>query len=370
MTEPGARVRCLTPPGSGAIAVLELSGRGAWSILTGLFRPRLSAVPATGQLHFGLLGPPPGDEVVITVRATDPQVIVEVQCHGGVEIVRWLIDAFTRAGAVPESPRVDDIGRLLAQAPSLRSASILLDQEHGAFNRYCRQIEQALRAGRLDEARQRTADMLRFADLGRHLVIPWRVVVAGAPNVGKSSLVNAIAGFQRCVVTPIAGTTRDVVSARLVIDGWPVELLDTAGIRDADDALEAAGVERSTAALRGANLCLWVVETTARPIWPPADVADPVLVINKIERPMTWNSDRANLLAVSADTGAGLDRLLAAISARLVPIGPESGDGVPVNPAQVTVLQSVSDLLAFDRREDAVAVLAKVSNVPPVLTAP
>jgi tRNA modification GTPase len=68
-------------------------------------------------------------------------------------------------------------------------------------------------------------------DLGRHLTRPWRVVVAGAPNVGKSSLINALAGFTRTVVTAVPGTTRDVVATAAAIDGWPVELIDTAGLR-------------------------------------------------------------------------------------------------------------------------------------------
>ena len=83
------------------------------------------------------------------------------------------------------------------------------------------------------------------------------MVVAGAPNVGKSSLVNALAGFQRSVVSEIAGTTRDVVSVQLAFDGWPVELTDTAGLREAE-GLEAEGVARANRALAEADLVLWV----------------------------------------------------------------------------------------------------------------
>src|SRR5439155_6204210 len=127
----------------------------------------------------------------------------------------------------------------------LRTAAILLAQLRGAFTRDCRAAEQVLRAGRQAEAATRVADLLRLAPVGRHLVVPWRVVVAGAPNVGKSSLVNALAGFQRCVVTPMPGTTRDAVTTLIAVDGWPVELIDTAGIRNVADDLESAGVDRA-----------------------------------------------------------------------------------------------------------------------------
>src|SRR4029453_3197945 len=73
--------------------------------------------------------------------------------------------------------------------------------------------------------------VLEFAELGQHLTAPWRVVLAGPPNVGKSSLINALAGYQRTIVSHVPGTTRDVVTTTTAIDGWPVELADTAGLR-------------------------------------------------------------------------------------------------------------------------------------------
>ena len=75
---------------------------------------------------------------------------------------------------------------------------------------------------------------------------PWRVVVFGAPNVGKSSLINALAGYERAIVSPTPGTTRDVVTVTTAIDGWPVQLSDTAGFRETQDELESAGIELAT----------------------------------------------------------------------------------------------------------------------------
>ncbi len=88
--------------------------------------------------------------------------------------------------------------------------------------------------------------VLRWTDLGTHLATPWRVVLAGAPNVGKSSLINALLGYGRAIVFDQPGTTRDVVTADAAIEGWPITLADTAGLHDASDATESAGI-----ALRG-----------------------------------------------------------------------------------------------------------------------
>src|SRR5207253_6863855 len=108
---------------------------------------------------------------------------------------------------------------------------------HGAFEKrlsevigYC-EIHDHAGAGRI------LARLLQTQTMGRHLVAPFRVVIAGAPNVGKSSLVNALAGFTRSVVSEIPGTTRDVVTTRIAVDGWPVELIDTAGLHAGSDAL-------------------------------------------------------------------------------------------------------------------------------------
>src|SRR5688572_17237977 len=96
-------VRCLTPPGSAAIAVLELRGGAVWGVVRELFRPRssdpLPDAPVTGLLIPGSIGPTPGDEVVLAVRAAKPKPVVEVHCHGGNEVVRWLIETFRTGGA-------------------------------------------------------------------------------------------------------------------------------------------------------------------------------------------------------------------------------------------------------------------------------
>src|SRR5205807_1170609 len=162
------------------------------------------------------------------------------------EFVR-LVEPPTRAAALEK----------LAHARTERTAAILLDQANGALETALKAIREQLRQRDATSARQSLDELLKFAALGQRLVEPWRVVVAGAPNVGKSSLVNALAGYQRSVVAPVPGTTRDVVTTALAFDGWPVELADTAGLRDAADELEEAGVARARATLLAADLVVW-----------------------------------------------------------------------------------------------------------------
>jgi hypothetical protein len=111
------------------------------------------------------------------------------------------------------------------------------------------------------------------------LTTPWRVTVAGAPNVGKSSLVNALAGYQRSVVSATPGTTRDVVTTVIALDGWPVELSDTAGMRDDAVRWRARKYSRGGAA-READLCLWVLDAWCA-VWPAVPSQDTRLILNK-----------------------------------------------------------------------------------------
>ncbi len=159
-------------------------------------------------------------------------------------------------------------------------------------------------------------------------MLPFRAVFAGPPNVGKSSIVNALAGYTRSVVSPLPGTTRDIVTTRIALDGWPVELIDTAGFHERGDALENAGMRRAQDILAGADLGLWVLDASAPAQLPPAGVPIRGMVINKIDLPAVWRPDDLALSApavVSATKGLGVTELcqwigsLLGLDERLVP---------------------------------------------------
>ena len=324
------RVSVLTPPGTGAIATVAVVGPQAWELVRAKFRPAKGTLPDSPPLHrfwYGNLGEGVGDEVIIAVRHVDPEVWIKVHCHGGRRVVQWLVEQFgvpSRPPTFPPGEKGTDPRALepLTRATTTRTASILLDQYHGA---YIRAIE-SIRAN-WPNSREQLARLVALAPLGRHLVEPWKVVIAGPPNVGKSSLINALAGYQRSIVAPIAGTTRDVVTVRVAFDGWPVELSDTAGLRDATESLEAAGIARARAQLASADLIVWVVDLS-EPAPVPPDLTPHLIVGNK--------SDLApvppGLLPVSAVTGTGIADLIAAVVAQLVPISPEPGEAVPYTP--------------------------------------
>src|SRR5262249_26206167 len=129
--------------------------------------------------------------------------------------------------------------------------------------------------------------LLALAPVGLHLAQPWRLVVAGPPNVGKSSLVNALVGFERAIVFDQPGTTRDVVTALTAFSGLPVELCDTAGLRNTDDSLEAAGVARAQEQAAAADLVLLVLDVSQPWMADQRELVDTwpraIVVLNKAD---------------------------------------------------------------------------------------
>lgn len=351
------RYAVLTPPGTGAIAVLAVSGPDAWPLVLRRFRPAGKPLPVSPTLHavrLGTLGDGAGDEVVIVVTQVMPAVAVEVHCHGGPQVVRMLCDLLDAEGCrraewweVARGDEFDaEVLPFLVAAPTVRNASILLDQYHGAFRQVVRSLQVDLERGELDAVSERLERLRQLVPVGAHLVEPWDVVLVGAPNAGKSSLVNAIAGYQRSVVTPIAGTTRDAVRVELAIDGVAVRLTDTAGLRDTFDPLEAEGVRRATGLMASADLVVYVLDGTA-----PAPIPEgrALVVWNKID----LVAAPADVLAVSATTGQGLRELMSRIVATLEPAQPRPGEAVPFGPYCAMVGQA---------GDDSVPIVARLAN--------
>jgi tRNA modification GTPase len=378
VSEKATFVACLTPPGTGAIATLALRGPHAWAVVRELFQPRstrhsLPAEPEAGPVWLGRLGGEVADEVVLTVKGTTPVPWVELHGHGGREAIRLLVEAFTSRGVQAcswqdlERRTADDLLRTeaaaaLVEARTTRTAAILLDQYQGAFGRAVDDVSAALQRGDAAEALRLLADLTRYSGLGRRLTTPWRVALAGAPNVGKSSLVNALAGYQRSVVAATPGTTRDVVTTLLAIDGWPVELADTAGLRAPAGPLEGEGISRARAAAVEADVCLWVLDAAAPPVWPFS--SDNVrLVVNKIDLPSAWDQGQvAGAVHVSARTGAGLEDLCRALAGWLVPAPPPAGAAVPFTPLLADRLEAVRHACSAGRLLEAAQLLATLKR--------
>jgi tRNA modification GTPase len=256
----------------------------------------------------------------------------------------------------------------LARAPTLLTARVLLDQAGGALREELRRLERLI-AHQSDLALSQLDRLIHRAQVGLRLLEGWRVVIAGRPNVGKSRLFNALVGFDRAIVDPAPGTTRDVVSFSTSLGGWPVELADTAGIRAAAGPIESIGIERSQREQGRADLIVLVLDRSL----PPHPIDDEfiatrpaaILAGNKSDLPAAWNDDHPRLrsreiVMVSAATGDGLERLIAAVIHRLVPEAPPEGAGVPFRADQVDTLRQVRASLIDGDHEGAVRQLSRM----------
>ena len=215
----------------------------------------------------------------------------------------------------------------------------------------------------------RIENLLSFSQLGLHLAKPWRVVVAGPTNVGKSSLINALTGYQRAIVLDQPGTTRDVVTATTAFAGWPIELCDTAGLRATADELESAGVQRANQQAAAAD-CLVLVFDISQPwnselqklvdAWPQA-----IVVMNKCDllpAKSDLHGEIPDVVRISAISGQGIDELIKAIISRLIPVEPYPGQALPFTADQIAGLQQAATALRAQNiaaaRESLLALLA------------
>jgi tRNA modification GTPase len=353
---------------------LLVSGPQAAARVAAVFQPangRNFCDEPAGRIVFGRWGAAPGEEVVVC-RRNDAQ--VEVHCHGGRIAAAEITQSLLNLGCRPRSWRnwlehdepdpIAAAARIaLASAPTERTAAILLDQYHGALRRALDDL--LVRLDRADASAASALDLLRArCPLGSHLTTPWQVVLAGRPNVGKSSLVNALLGYERAIVYGEPGTTRDVLSAGTALAGWPVELSDTAGLRPTADVLEAAGIDRANQRAASADLVLLVVDASQDRIgdnaalasaWPQA-----LMIRNKCDLATAAGSQRQAglpLRSVSAVTREGIDELAAEIARRLVPAPPPLGSAVPFTADQIRDVNESASLVARQKFAEAARLL-------------
>jgi tRNA modification GTPase len=375
LEEPSLVVVQLTPPGRGAVATLWVDGPNAMAVVQSRFQSASNVVladaPADRPL-FGHFGGLRGEEVV--VRVFSPEA-VEIHCHGGhasVGMVRSrLMQSGCRAlsweamiGRRENDPLAAAALVALAQASTERTASLLLTQCQGVLRCALDDLAASIRCGDRPAAEVLLKTLLRRADVGEHLASPWRVVLAGPPNAGKSRLMNALVGYRRAIVHRVAGTTRDVVTATTSFDGWPVELADTAGLRETDHPIEQAGVDLARQKLEQADLVVLVFDGsqpwTARDAALVAAYPAAIVVYNKrdlVKDPGCRSSDRPAGMWVSASQGDGLATLPSVLAARLVPDPPAVGEAIPFAPSQRVQLQAVLAAVVAGRLPEALASL-------------
>ena len=358
-----ARASLLTPSGRSAVAVIGVAGENAVAGVDQHFRAA-NSLPLGDQplrrIVYGRWGAGEGEDLIVCRLGPDQ---LEIHCHGGYQSAPQILDDLCSHGCVEEDwstwlsreatcPFAAQAQIALAKTLTLRGATILLDQYHGALRQAWAEVVALLQDKRLSEAQQQLQHLLQRSELGLHLTKPWRVVVAGRPNVGKSSLVNALAGFERAIVYDQPGTTRDVVSIATAVAGWPLELSDTAGLHRTSEEIEAAGIALATAQLLAADLVLWILDATeigqqapfslaseqAEGVGIKLQDAQTLVVVNKIDLAAALSG---SMIRTSAISGEGVESLLEEIAARLVPHSPRPGAAVPFTTEQVDALQTV-----------------------------
>ncbi len=354
------KTRCwvLTPPAPGAVAVVRIEGPQAAAVVEQVFRHvgrvRVARMRQDG-VYFGHLLQVPGEEVVVC--RPGPQTL-EIHCHGGPQVVQALLEALAAQGASPapwsawleqkaEPLPVRTALYLLGQAATEKVARLLWHQAHLAWPRWLEQAGAVLRRGELAELERLLREVLAWEDFARHLIEPYQVVLAGRPNVGKSTLLNALLGFQRAVVHPAAGTTRDLVQQTTAWDGLPIRLSDTAGYRVTDEPLEREGIRLAARCWAEANLVLAVLDRS-RP-WEEEDArflravgqhnSQVLVVLNKCDLPPGGGHPSA--VEVSAQTGHGLQRLQQEALARLVPRWPKLQQPLPLDAPLAQLLRQL-----------------------------
>ncbi|MCE3015670.1 MAG: GTPase [Pirellula sp.] len=342
----------LTSTAPAAIAVLQLTGPGAESWIRNHWIPHVASNAPLGLNHirYGTIKcdsiESAGESIVVCKTGADT---FELHCHGGSTASQRLLDQLARDGfehvtwsKALASSGMDKIAMEATEdvlrATSMRTTAILLDQKRGALRRELESAIANLREQQIDLATKILQELHARSEVGMHLVVPWKVVLAGPPNVGKSSLLNAILGYQRAIVHESAGTTRDLLREQTSVDGWPIQITDSAGVHSTDDEIELQGIESSLTAVEDADCVLLLVApeqgwtephhqiltklTTQRVIVvaTKADVAEFHEYPNNMGYPQ---------ISTSLKDSDSIASLLACMSQVLVPYPPTAGSGVP-----------------------------------------
>ena len=383
-----------TPIGEGALAVIRLSGHDALTLLTPIFAgPVAPAKFAPRRVYFGKICDRDGeiDEVLVTYfrgpHSYTGEDVVEISCHGGILITRRVLDLLLAEGARMANPGEFTQLAFLNGKMDLTQAEAVMDLIRA-------QTELALRAAneqlaghlgseltdlrefllttlahieayidfpdeeidpdtgkalldRVKVLETRIDRLLATADQGRVLRHGLRTVIYGAPNVGKSSLLNLLLGYDRAIVSEVPGTTRDTIEEVINVRGIPVRLIDTAGARESVDLIESEGIRRTELQLEQADLVIQVVDGSR----PPMDLKvfadrDSVLLLNKCDlgAEPQWNEFEG--VRFSCKERTGLEELNQAIWDRVMGERVRLADvRVAINARHQSCLQRAKQLL-------------------------
>ncbi|EMI21977.1 tRNA modification GTPase TrmE [Rhodopirellula maiorica SM1] len=378
-----------TGAGRSAIAVIGVAGPQAGEAVMRCFTAASARELKLNEIRYGdWHGPKPsvGDESEDASIPSESIVVImrdsqqwEVHCHGGSAAIQRIIADLNKvgitsvenedwpypwwgaaAGPMTTSRLIREATAVLTQCQTVRTAAVAMDQVRGALQDWAikwlnvadrsailRAAEKRVdnvedTAACLDDLHREVREILAYAPIGVRLTSPFRVVLSGRPNVGKSSLINAILGYDRSIATAVAGTTRDVLHAETVIDGLPIRLTDTAGIHDSGESIEREGISRAMREASTADLVLAIQTPDTPTIADPALQVPRIDVLNKsdlIEAELT----ETDLIQTVATTGEGIDELLAAIANRLAGTFPPPKSAVPLNERQVRCLEALLD---------------------------
>ena len=355
--------------GEAGVAIVRLSGPDAVPLARTALRFGPNGFPPPREMRLAALlddAESPIDQVLVVhfaaPRSYTGEDVVEIHTHGGTLVAQLCLEALLRRGARLAEPgeftrraflngRIDlsqsegVLGIIRSRsAEALRAAARTLSGELSEFVREIRdellELQGSLEAGLdfpegeapfLDEASLRDAaatlkltlqDLLDRCSLGLLLREGIRVVLSGRPNVGKSSLLNALLKQSRAIVTALPGTTRDVIEEAITYRGVPIRLVDTAGLRTPVDEIEASGIERTKQELKQADICLWLLDCSV-----PLDdedleylrslsVREHIVLLNKADKGHAVTEDdireivpESSVISLSAKTGEGLELL-------------------------------------------------------------
>lgn len=356
-----------TPPGKGAVGIVRVSGKGSLEMVSRLWQGKNPCKLRGGRFTFGKIQDPRTgevlDEALLLVfrrpHSYTGQDGAELHTHGSPAVLRRVLQTLFELGARPAQPGEFTLRAYLNGKMDLAQAEAVLSLVESESDAARRQALRGLSAGlsqkianlseqlftllahiqawldypeegvepvqvqaALEPVLQEIRHLLATAPAGRIAQKGARIALVGAPNAGKSSLLNALLGYERAIVTPIPGTTRDYLEAPLEIAGVPVVAIDTAGVRETEDVIEKSGVERALQIAQEADLILYLADQSQPLPHPPALPCERTLrVATKADLPPAW-TDGA-FVQVSSQTGLGLEALRQHIHHRLLGEAPE-----------------------------------------------